>query len=417
MSDPCRVEHSPISHDHDCGNLFGCGDEKGTGVLRQDLTDSVFTRRAADRLWHMAEVQHETVDKYITLRGRLRRQLLRASGFLSVLAVQPWVGGLACADDGKRPVAAGNAAPANRDAGGGRIHVVESSEKTVSWGVFDTTLPPILTIESNDLVVYPNTWSHFFNQLQPGVPIDALAQLRKDHPGRGPHSIIGPIAVRDAEPGDVLEIRYKSLKPFAWGAVFNNPGALGTGLLPEDFPQGQVKYLKLNVDGMTAEFLPKINVPLQPFQGTLGLAPPDGFFPPVSAGVTSSVPPGPHAGNLDLRELTEGSKLFIPVWKPGALIYTGDSPGRATQAEEAKLADGGDRYRLDRNRSRSGPEQRHDPGRTQCHPIPRRTRWPYATGRLCAVQHRSKLPSHSGGGHRPGRSRADSQEAFRKRIA
>jgi acetamidase/formamidase len=325
MSDPCRVEHSPISHHHDCGNLFGCGDEKGTGVLRQDLTDSVFTRRAADRLWHMAEVQHETVDKYITLRGRLRRQLLRASGFLSVLAVQPWVGGLACADDGKRPVAAGNAAPANRDASGGRIHVVESSEKTVSWGVFDTTLPPILTIESNDLVVYPNTWSHFFNQLQPGVPIDTLAQLRKDHPGRGPHSIIGPIAVRDAEPGDVLEIRYKSLKPFAWGAVFNNPGALGTGLLPEDFPQGQVKYLKLNVDGMTAEFLPKINVPLQPFQGTLGLAPPDGFFPPVSAGVTSSVPPGPHAGNLDLRELTEGSKLFIPVWKPGALIYTGDS--------------------------------------------------------------------------------------------
>jgi len=163
------------------------------------------------------------------------------------------------------------------------------------------------------------------NKLQPGVPIDVLAQLRKDHPGRGPHSIIGPVAVRDAAPGDVLEIRYLSLKPYAWGAVFNNPGALGTGLLPEDFPEGQVKYLKMNVDEKTAEFLPKINIPLQPFQGTLGVAPPDGFFPPVSPGVTSSVPPGPHAGNLDLRELGEGSRLFIPVWKPGALIYTGDS--------------------------------------------------------------------------------------------
>jgi acetamidase/formamidase len=57
----------------------------------------------------------------------------------------------------------------------------------------------------------------------------------------------------------------------------------------------------------------------------LGVAPPDGFFPPLSPGVTSSVPPGPHGGNLDLRELTEGSTLYLPVWHPGALIYTGDS--------------------------------------------------------------------------------------------
>jgi acetamidase/formamidase len=325
MSDSGCPEHSPIPHHHDCGNLFGCGDEKGTGVLRQDLTEGILTRRAADRLSHMDEIGQETLDQYVSARGHLRRELLRASGFLTVLAVHPWFSKLASAKDTKDPAASANGASVNRNASDGKVHVVESSEKTVSWGVFDTTLPPILTIDSNDMVVYPNTWSHFFNQLQPGVPIDTLAQLRQNHPGRGPHSIIGPIAVRDSEPGDVVEIRYKSLKPFTWGAVFNNPGALGTGLLPEDFPQGQVKYLKLNVEEMTAEFLPKINIPLQPFQGTLGLAPRDGFFPPLSPGVTSSVPPGPHAGNLDLRELTEGSKLFIPVWKPGALIYTGDS--------------------------------------------------------------------------------------------
>ncbi len=76
---------------------------------------------------------------------------------------------------------------------------------------------------------------------------------------------------------------------------------------------------------MNAQFAPNINVPLKPFQGTLGLAPPDGYYPPVSPGVTSSVPPGPHAGNVDLSEMSEGSTMFIPVWKPGALIYTGDS--------------------------------------------------------------------------------------------
>ena len=76
---------------------------------------------------------------------------------------------------------------------------------------------------------------------------------------------------------------------------------------------------------MKVGFAPNINVPLKPFQGTLGVAPPDDFFPPLSPGVTSSVPPGPHAGNVDLSELSEGAKLFIPVWKPGALLYTGDS--------------------------------------------------------------------------------------------
>src|SRR6202007_1265319 len=121
----------------------------------------------------------------------------------------------------------------------------------------------------------PNTWSHFLNDHQPGVPIERLAELRTGNPGRGPHSIIGPIAVRGAEPGDVLEIRYQRLRPVAWGAVFNNPASLGTGLLPSDFPQGQIKYLDLDLGRMQGKFAPEISVPLRPFQGTLGVAPPD----------------------------------------------------------------------------------------------------------------------------------------------
>ena len=307
-------------HSHDCGNLFGCGDEKGTGVIREDIKDAAFGKRAKDRLLHLDQVNQERLDGFLTARGRLRRQLLRASSFMGALAaIGPQFGKLA------RAAEDGNPTPAGASSGNGRTHVVESNRETVRLGVFDETLPPIVTIESGDWVSFPNTWSHFMNELQPGVPVARLAELRASNPGRGPHSIIGPIVVWDAEPGDVVEIRYRRLHPVAWGAVFNNPGALGTGLLPQDFAQGQIKYVDLDLTQMEAKFAPDITIPLTPFQGTLGVAPPDGFFPPLSPGVTSSVPPGPHGGNLDLRELTEGSVLYLPVWKTGALIYTGDS--------------------------------------------------------------------------------------------
>jgi acetamidase/formamidase len=69
---------------------------------------------------------------------------------------------------------------------------------------------------------------------------------------------------------------------------------------------------------MHAQFAPGINVPLKPFQGTFGVA-------PASGAVVSSVPPGQHAGNIDLRELTEGSVLYVPVWQGGGRLFTGDS--------------------------------------------------------------------------------------------
>jgi acetamidase/formamidase len=327
-------EQSQPHAGHHCGNLFGCGEEKGTGVLREDIKDAAFTGRAADRLLHGDELNQEQIDGYLTARGRSRRRLLGASTFMGALAgIGPWFGklgfsrlapaadrfdsGAVAPDSGTPP------APTKNDEG--RVHVVESNDKTVRLGVYDTTLDPIIKIDSGDTVSYPNTWSHFLNQMQPGVPLDTLVKIRLGNPGHGPHSIIGPIYVNGAEPGDVLEVRYKRIVPFDWAAVFNNPGTIGTGLLAQDFPEGQMKYLKLDLPNMTAEFNANIQVPLRPFQGTLGVAPPDGFYPPLTAGVTSSVPPGPHAGNTDLSEMVEGSTMFIPVWKPGALIFTGDS--------------------------------------------------------------------------------------------
>jgi acetamidase/formamidase len=336
MPDDHNHDHEvqPAAHHHDCGNLFGCGDEKGTGVLRSDIQEATSNKRSMDRLLYMDEMDQERLDGYLTARGRSRRTLLRASSFMGALAaIGPWFSNLAISNlafsnsaFGEQKASSHKAAKSAKSTNDeGHVHIVESNEQTVHLGVYDTTLPPIVTVDSGDTISYPNTWSHFMNQMQPGVPIEKLADLRKSNPGKGPHSIIGPVAVNGAEPGDVLEVRYKKALPFPWGAVFNNPGSLGTGLLAQDFPQGQIKYLDLDLKGMKAAFAPNISVPLKPFQGTLGLAPPDGYYPPLSPGITSSVPPGPHAGNVDLSEMAEGSTMFIPVWKAGALIYTGDS--------------------------------------------------------------------------------------------
>ena len=149
--------HEQISpQHHHCGNLFGCGDENGTGVIREDIKEAAVDTRAADRLTHMDEMDQERLDGFLTARGRLRRQLLRASSFMAALAaVGPRFARLARAAEGANP-AATSAADANQ-----QTHVVESNRETVRLGVFDATLPPILTIESGDWVSFPNTWSHF----------------------------------------------------------------------------------------------------------------------------------------------------------------------------------------------------------------------------------------------------------------
>ena len=430
-----QTEDRTPMHNHDCGNLFGCGDEKGTGVVREDIKDAAFGKRAADRLLHMDEMDQERLDGFLTARGRLRRQLLRASSFMGALAaVGPWFGKLAHAAEG------GNTATTATAGGNGRVHIVESNKETVRLGVFDANLPPIVTIESGDAISFPNTWSHFMNELQPGVPLSRLAELRTSNPGRGPHSIIGPIAVKDAEPGDVVEIRYRRLHPVAWGAVFNNPAVLGTGLLPQDFPQGQIKYVDLDLTRMEGKFAPDITIPLTPFQGTLGVAPPDGSFPPLSPGVTSSVPPGPHGGNLDLRELAEGSVLYLPVWKPGALIYTGDSHAVQGDGEisltalETAMQEVLIQVVLHKQKNFQWPvaetathwitlgldkdlNTRDDPRRAQRDRLSVEPCEADAARRLCAVQHRGELPSDAGRRHRARGPRDDPEEPVHRRAA
>jgi acetamidase/formamidase len=291
--------------------VFGCGEAASETrfAFAAEVARATYTPRA-DRLRHNESLQRDVLDWLYGLRVGARGALLAGLGILGVAGPL-----LASLGDG------GGGSPGRgprREDRIGRLHALPSTRETVRLGVFDATLPNVLEIESGDVVVYPDTWSHFLNRLQPGLTIEELAQLRRENPGRGPHSIVGPVGVRGAKPGDMLAIEFQRLIPASWGATFVNPSDLGTGTLASDFPQGQVRYLDFDLAHMRAEFAPGINVPLQPFQGTVGVAPPQG-------GSVSSVPPGQHAGNIDLRDLTEGAQLFIPVWQPEAKLFTGDS--------------------------------------------------------------------------------------------
>ncbi|HZO95667.1 MAG TPA: acetamidase/formamidase family protein [Candidatus Baltobacteraceae bacterium] len=200
----------------------------------------------------------------------------------------------------------------------GRTHVVPSNRDTVALGVFDPKREPVTTVDSGDVVVYRDTWTHFLNRLQPGVTIDELAAMRAECRGRGVHSIVGPVAVRGAMPGDVVQLRTLRLETIDFGANFHNPRSIGTGALPDDFEHGHIEYFSLDAERGFVEFDPRIRLTLRPFQGTLGLA---------AAGdeAISSVAPHRHAGNIDLKDLTVGSSLFVPVAHAGGLIFTGDS--------------------------------------------------------------------------------------------
>jgi acetamidase/formamidase len=303
-----------------CGGLFGCGGDGGQRyMVEPDAVETTLTPRTRDRLDHMDEVNREALEPYLGSYRVARRRLVGLGGFLGFLAsVAPTSFLAACS-----PIGGSRAAATS----GGRTHVVESRPDSVNLGVFDSTRPSVLEIDPGDTLVYPNTWTHFLNRMQPGVPVQQLAQWRRENPGKGPHSIIGPVGVKGARPGDMLSVRFLTLTPLDWGANFNNPGELRTGALPDEFPEGQVKYIEIDAEREVAKFAPSITLPLGPFQGTFGLAAPEDreVVGRLTPGVVSSVAPGQHAGNIDLRELQEGTTLYIPVWQAGAKIFTGDS--------------------------------------------------------------------------------------------
>jgi acetamidase/formamidase len=197
----------------------------------------------------------------------------------------------------------------------GKVYLLPATLETTQWGWFNNAQAPVLTISSGDTVVM-ETMMHSHNQVVPGATIEQLKKLRTDHPGRGPHTLTGPIYVTGAEPGDVLKVKLNRIVPRAYATNFNIPGMFGQ--FPTEFQDGQVKYLYLDMERKVAEFLPGIEIPLRPFPGTMGVA-------RGEPGQYSSVPPGEFAGNMDIRDFTEGTTLYVPVWVKGALLWSGDS--------------------------------------------------------------------------------------------
>jgi acetamidase/formamidase len=198
---------------------------------------------------------------------------------------------------------------------GKKVYLLPATLETTQWGWFDNAQAPVLRVNSGDTIVM-ETMMHSHNQVVPGTTIEQIKKLRTDFPGRGPHTLTGPIYIEEAQPGDVLKVTLNKIVPRSYATNFNVPGLFGE--FPTAYQDGQVKYLYLDLESMTTEFLPGVVVPLRPFPGTMGVA-------RKEPGRYSSVPPGEYAGNMDIRDFVAGSTLYVPVNVPGALLWSGDS--------------------------------------------------------------------------------------------
>jgi acetamidase/formamidase len=204
-------------------------------------------------------------------------------------------------------------------------HTLMPSPQTVHIGYFLATVKPVLTIDSGDIVTLVSSPSIVPAVIDESgvVPPSAVPQYQRDifgqvkDRGPGPHVLTGPIEVRGAMPGDVLEVRILDID-FAvdWGFNRQRPY---TGALPEEFTALWTRIIPLDRKAKTAEVAKGVVVPLQPFFGVMGLA------PDPTMGRISSGPPGVHTGNLDNKDLVAGTTLFMPVHAPGALFSAGDA--------------------------------------------------------------------------------------------
>jgi len=211
-----------------------------------------------------------------------------------------------------------------------KTHRLEATPATVAYGYYWSEAPPVLRIDSGDIIdvdtLLTNTPAGLAKAGVPDEKIEAslkaiVGEVTGERRGPGGHILTGPVYVEGAEPGDVLEVKILSID-LAIDYGYNGC----SGFLPENCESGvPLKILTLDRKRMTAEFLPGIVIPLQPFYGSIGVA------PAPELGRVSSNPPGRHAGNLDNRELIAGSTLYIPVFARGALFEIGD--GHAAQGD------------------------------------------------------------------------------------
>jgi acetamidase/formamidase len=205
-------------------------------------------------------------------------------------------------------------------------HTLMPSPQTVHIGYFLASLKPVLSIDSGDVVTIETTAAIVPDVVDKAgvVPPSAVPQYQRDIYGQvkdrgpGPHVLTGPIEIRGAEPGDVLEVRILAIDlALDWG--YNRQRSY-TGALPDEFTALWTRIIPINRQSKTAEVAKGVVVPVdRPFFGTMGLA------PDASVGRISSGPPGVHSGNMDNKDLIAGTTVFMPVQAPGALFSIGDA--------------------------------------------------------------------------------------------
>jgi acetamidase/formamidase len=201
-------------------------------------------------------------------------------------------------------------------------HTLSAGPQTCHWGFFDAALEPVLRVGSGDTVAVECV-SGGPDVLPQGEGFEILPDHLAIHAGLQPklgaHILTGPIAVAGAEPGDVLEIEILSIDCRQnWGYTRVRPLS---GTLPEDFPIRKTWHSRIDRQRGTTTLPFGAEIDLAPFFGVMGVAP-----RPVY-GACSSIQPREFGGNMDLKELTAGTTLYLPVWAPEALFSVGDGHG------------------------------------------------------------------------------------------
>lgn len=199
-------------------------------------------------------------------------------------------------------------------AAGAVVKLVPSHE-TVRVGQMEPGTPAAVTVNSGDIVWYDGTWTNWGNEAKYGMAFKEREPIRKKYPN-GAFSLIGPVVIAGAQPGDLVECRLLKMRPIEWGW---NSAPNGVGALPHDF-KPYLRYLKFDDARNYAAYVPGVNIPLKPFQAYLATQPAGDA--PVSANLA-----GNYGGNLDCAVLGVGSSVFLPVQTAGAHVWTGGSMG------------------------------------------------------------------------------------------
>ncbi len=188
-------------------------------------------------------------------------------------------------------------------------HRISASDDTVH-NAWDNSIEPACTIEPGD-VVRVECRDATDGQLGPDATLADVAETDTDRV----HALTGPIAVAGAQPGDVLEVEVLSLEHEGWGYTLVLPGEAELGILADEFPEPAL--FVWDVDDGVAQFNHGIEVPIDPFPGVVGVA-------PAEPGSYDTLPPRSTGGNMDIKHLTAGATVSLPVAVEKALFSIGD---------------------------------------------------------------------------------------------